>query len=90
MTLRDDLIKAKALIDTPEKWLQGALKRNGCFCAMGAGLETRNDEVLFALQHHLPNPAWDTIPGFNDAPTTTHADIMALFDRAIAAAGVSP
>jgi hypothetical protein len=40
-----------------------------------------------ALTRHLPDEfrrRWG-LGMFNDAPTTTHADIMALFDRAIAA-----
>lgn len=49
MTVREHLIAAKALIDTPEKWAQGELARDAnndpvsmfsekavCFCAMGA------------------------------------------------------
>jgi hypothetical protein len=48
------------------------------------------------LKEALPQP-WGVLkhPGyavgeFNDHPTTTHADIMALFDRAIAAQPVQP
>ena len=30
-------------------------------------------------------PTAESIPDYNNAPTTTHADLMAWFDRAIAA-----
>jgi hypothetical protein len=62
-----------------------------CFCALGAigarenGPDYYSDEVFNALRLALPNPYEETAT-FNDAPETTHADIMALFDRAIAAA----
>lgn len=88
MTLADDLRAARALIDSPEKWLKNELRRDGCFCAMGAGLEVKNGAVLLAIQGQLPDP-YSTIPAYNDLPTTTHADIMALFDRAITDAETS-
>lgn len=45
----------------------------------GAVIDTRgdNDEVL---------SFWTRIADFNDAPTTSHADVMAIFDRALALA----
>jgi len=98
MSVRDDLIAARALIDTPEKWHRGSMASfdGKCLCAMGA---IRN--VLRAqgythwisrtplyqnLRAALPR-GFNQVPTFNDDPSTTHADIMALFDRAIAAAG---
>lgn len=33
---------------------------------------------------------YEDISGFNDAPITTHADVLALFDRAIEAAKKDP
>ena len=39
----------------------------------------------------MPKPPNDeAIVDFNDCASTTHPDIMALFDRAIAAASVIP
>jgi hypothetical protein len=35
------------------------------------------------LGRQLP-PGWHRVADYNDASTTTHADILALFDRAIA------
>ena len=40
--------------------------------------------ALLALRAALP-PSIAWIPDYNDDPKTTHADILALFDRAIAA-----
>lgn len=102
-TLKDDLIAAKALIDTPEKWGKG----NGTFlfgqvpshqnCAMtacgrvavDAGRDDDYPPMHAALNSALPSE-FRSVWSFNDAIKTTHADIMALFDRAIAAADPSP
>jgi len=99
MTLSDDLRAAKGLIDTPEKWLKGNLadKGNTCFCTFGAaqfgpqrkwskGVDTA---ATLALVDALPEPFRSGVATkhrlavFNDHPSTTHADIMALFNRAI-------
>jgi hypothetical protein len=95
--LKDDLIAAKALIDTPEKWLKDAADDFEACCALraiervhGTGFSSYSKHPEYAaLQDALP-PEWvrdnpDRPVGvYNDHPTTTHADIMALFDRAIA------
>lgn len=98
MTLHDDLVAAKALIDAPEKWGQGEYETSpGCYCALGAVAKATGVDpapwnvevgVLYdALKAALPPKAARlSVVDFNDAPETTHADIMALFDRAIAAA----
>lgn len=73
-----------------------------CFCALGALGEEDEDvlehpEAVAFLRHALPQDwlrtskygAMDNgspIAEFNDSCRTTHADIMALFDRAIALA----
>lgn len=107
MSLADDLRKAKALIDTPEKWGKGRFfdPETRCFCALGAAREGaggdvsimgmppdgygRYQDVHLALYAALP-VGFISVPRFNDAPSTTHADIMALFQRAIDAAESSP
>jgi hypothetical protein len=97
MTLVDDLKAAKALIDTPEKWAKGAwLHDDGTRCAEGACIATtggRTWSPLFDnLIAQLP-PEWiatgNPIVRFNDDDATTRADVLALFDRAIAAAEAS-
>lgn len=110
-TLRDDLIAAKALIDTPEKLGKGMrsffdaperVDRGLPVCAAGACAAVvgstsggeRYSRMHLALVGALPpGVKWPeeespgaALPYFNDDPDTTHADIMALFDRAIASA----
>jgi hypothetical protein len=96
-SVKENLIAARALIDTPEKWIKGTFSNdNGCFCALGAvdkalGLPMGDDggKTEQALYEALP-PFVSGVADFNDAPTTFHADIMALFDRAIAAQEPTP
>lgn len=92
MTLHDDLVAAKALIDTPEKWGKGNYDKDGCMCAMGALMAVTaasswaviGTPIHVALTQALPDGQFAVVP-FNDEDETTHADVMALFDRAIAA-----
>lgn len=101
-TLKDNLIAAKALIDTPEKWGKEDYEpRAGCYCMAGAifaakgeGFNPREetsspeakaiDAALDELYDGLS--PWRSYVEYNDDPETTHADIMALFDHAIAVA----
>jgi len=91
---------ARALIDTPEKWTKEACVRDAagysvhnkdddavCFCIVGAlhrGSAPAYVDNL--LRHELPPEHVGSLYVFNDDPATTHADVMALFDRAIARA----
>lgn len=87
-TLKENLIAAKALIDKPKKWVKGAFHQGECRCAVGAIGDILDEEgrmpALNAVRACLPE-GFSALMDFNDAPGTTHADIMALFDRAIAA-----
>lgn len=94
--LADDLRAAKALIDTPEKWgkgdgLRGPSKPKRCAIhAVAHGVDLgREDAMVDALTAALPE-GWQggllPIAEYNDDPSTTHADVLALFDRAIATA----
>lgn len=62
-----------------------------CWCAAGgiyADHRTKNshEAAVTALERELPPGDWDgNIIAYNDLPTTTQADVLALFDRAIAA-----
>lgn len=100
--LRDDLIAARALIDTPDKWTQHTYARNPhgeitfpeegdaiCFCGQGAVfrvLGNSNSDRLDAALEALNQAAGCYFVKLNDDPATTHADVLAVFDRAIAAA----
>lgn len=107
MSVKSDLIAAKSLIDTPDKWGRGmdsfengycAAKGNdpiGPLCAAGACSavnmlrmweQPNYQELLQQLHRALPVAVAAGVADFNDLPTTTHADVMALFDRAIKAA----
>lgn len=86
------LMEARKLIDTEEKWTQdkheiGAGQR---FCILSAiGKAANYDaptgrDAVSAVKASLPHPfRWPHY--FNDAPSTTHADVMAVFDKAIQA-----
>lgn len=102
-TVKENLIAARTLIDTSEKWGKGTgpVPPFGRFCAESACAEVSlkaNDHGLKlrlwrALENSLPEP-WKTecakghlsVHHFNDDPTTSHTDIMGLYDRAIEAA----
>jgi hypothetical protein len=100
MSLADDLRSARSLIDTPDKWTKPPIP--GRFCAVeaaetaecgGIGFRLgRLDELATyrALKAALPDEggwkARGSVGAYNDYHRTTHADIMALFDRAIEAA----
>lgn len=95
MTVKDNLIAAKALIDTPEKWAKGSMIIGDRLCVVGAiGVARKWDAQAFetpeyaALDRSLPaiNLTGYRVSRYNDHPNTTHDDIMALLDRAIEAA----
>lgn len=94
MTVRDDLVAARALIDTPEKWARGSGRPDGKMCAMNAVAEHHNLQIgrldhptYVALTLALPSD-WTSTNGRNSVgrynDTHDHADVMSLFDRAIA------
>jgi hypothetical protein len=102
MSVRDELIAAKALIDAPHKWCkdEGYVWRgfNLPFAAKPSVQIDIKHCALFALNAvhasrsthraalmQVPR-AFGSVNEFNDDPRTTHADIMAMFDRAIEAA----
>lgn len=93
-SIKENLIAAKALIADPMNWGQGPDR--DCFCILDAADDVSGKYGdLFAadlLGEFLP-PGYEPDPSnwnhpvaqFNDDPATTHADIMAVYDRAIAA-----
>lgn len=100
-SVKETLVEARKLIEEEKNWVKGAYKREGIFprsplfCAVGTLREIDGEyEGLArkalgqALQGNGPTGnGWYSVPRFNDHPNTTHADILALFDRAIAAQG---
>lgn len=87
MDTKDTLINARKLIERPENWCQGAFFSNDAQCASGAIARAMNVSVHKAVM----SPAYVAIEKvvgcvaeFND--TVSHAEILAAFDKAIAAA----
>lgn len=103
MSVKDDLIAARALIDTPEKWgritrfdiAEGKVSANAAI-KMVAENDYLKHSPIFAERYREMHrmiervaPALDSpfvLATYNNDPDTTHADILALFDRAIEAA----
>jgi hypothetical protein len=120
---RELLARARALIERPERWTQGAMARGAggeavaatspraCrWCAYGAlwhaswqleheaggayGRVCRRAEqhATMALAHAVPPDMdpdarprdYEAVVEYNDTVTTTHADILALYERALA------
>ena len=93
MTPKEVLIAAKALIDTPDKWLRGKASADGAYCAWGAVIQVGTQLTMYdaceLLASVVPQSRRrpdvnSTIWSYNDSHT--HGAIMRLFDRAIEAA----
>jgi hypothetical protein len=96
MSLQSDLIEVRRVLATPEKWVKGRYTNgDGCYCILGAGKyvtgkgdggQEFKNALIAALPQNAPEDARFFPHVFNDADTTTHADILAWLDRAIKAA----
>lgn len=97
MKTLDVLKAAKQLISTPERWTAGSYARDksgvpvlsvstkaACWCAIGACAAVEPDVLTGAFEALKSVVPGNSISKFNDHPSTTHADVMAAFDRAIA------
>lgn len=87
ITSADRLRRARALIDTPDKWCQGRYhKPTGRHCSLGAMNKAMGrgksdgfaERALYAAAAEMGD---GSVVLYND--THTHAEVMALFDRAI-------
>ncbi len=95
MSAREDLLAARALIDTPEKWLKGEDHCRGSYCLTGAlekvvgwtgpfcpvEAHLRFDAAISLLREHTD--FGDRVFKWNDRPETTHADVLAAIDLAV-------
>ncbi len=90
------LREARALIENPEDWTKGAYHANGCWCAVGAVMEVTNEWELHRaatealdnarrVQKSKYNAPRERVIAYNDNSKTKHHNVLALFDRAIAA-----
>ena len=97
MKVSELLREAKKLIDQPEKWTKGAFHAGQAHCAIGAlqlmGSRPTPRLLVFSLEFYQAlsflnkaTPLGKSPVVFNDLPSTTHADIMKLYDDAVAAA----
>jgi len=98
-TAHEALVAARELIADERNWIKEDYNRvvdgRQCYCADGALLAARRapllEEDFLDLPYSLARRALSsaspigTIIDYNDAPETTHADVLAMFDRAIAA-----
>lgn len=95
MSKEGNLIRtAKKLIIDPENWTQKGVyvDNKGCICAQGA-LNRAHIKLCYSVRIHdnccfLMNKAvkkrvlYKYLTGYNDDPSTSHEDIMSLFDEA--------
>lgn len=86
--IREQLIAAKALIDVPSRWCQGQYERDGRMCASMA-LQVATHTSCYDI---MDNEAYEALRKVMDVPEVctfndrhTHAQVMAAFDKAIAA-----
>jgi hypothetical protein len=83
------LIEARALLSDPARWCKESRYEGSAMCTWGAISrisgkwdDPETEGLLSDVAIELNPECWGYIE-FNDAPSTTHADVMALFDRAI-------
>lgn len=102
MTPKEILIAARAKIEAPERWIRNAIaisahgdpvpprsNRARCWCIEGAirCVAPSDIQVTGAMALFATIVGDTNVPAWNDAPTRTHAEVLAAFDRAIAASG---
>lgn len=85
MKVSEVLRAARGRIDTPDKWCQGNYADgDGRLCALGALMVDTNPPEALRLLYRAADAAGSTVASIND--TRTHADVLALYDAAIALA----
>jgi hypothetical protein len=93
------LIRARMLVSKPERWCKGSSARSKhgkivelgtpyaySHCARGAILSVSGSSSEGYEAIGLINTEGEGLVNFNDNETTTHADVLDAFDRAIAGA----
>lgn len=90
----DNWVKGVAARDSESNEVETDSARATCFCTVGALHKSllvagkgENVELYMEARSQLIRHRPDNSAGlvyFNDAPTTTHADVLGMFDRAIA------
>jgi hypothetical protein len=94
MTLANDLRTVRKLIETPDKWVRlHNTKKIGVYSLYSAIIQGSRDThktiglivQFIECKNRLDHPV-RKIAAYSRAKTTTHADIIALLDKVIAAA----
>jgi hypothetical protein len=84
---------AQDLIRDPKDWIKDHYSEGGCYCTAGAirAVVNRNEDPIpafHALARAIEDPdrrsSEGTIIWWNDQDERTHAEVMALFDKALA------
>jgi len=89
------------LLAKPERWCKNAMRRIDfetgevvACCLWGGANDVRIDPLgnmpllAKAIAQEFPETRWPSVPEFNDASTTTHADILRVarrFDKLVKA-----
>jgi len=85
MKAHDVLVKARALIADPERWIKKTMKDDeGRMCMVQAikevdAIGVGGVDAIMALERYTQMPP----SKFNDLDKTTHADVIRIFDQAI-------
>ena len=85
--LDEGMVRVRALLDREDRWCKGALHTSeGRHCLIGAMEATRAERllrpaILRAISEHTGR-YYLRIECFNDKKSTTHADVIAVLDRA--------
>lgn len=80
------LKEARHRIRIPQLWCKETIQTRGRRCMIGAFPTLKQNiwmDVQRLLIEHIPS-RYNAIQHFNDAPETRHADVLAVFDAAIA------
>ena len=91
-----DWIQGRFAVSSLQNKVKPTSRRASCWCALGAiAAITRedpndvNDELYWLLCRAMGLPDNEiAVAAWNDAPGRTHAEVLAVFDRAIEAASI--
>lgn len=81
------LIEARKLIESPKHWCQGKLHYGGAHCSIGA-IDRVTHGAYFgspAIVALVTAIGFPLISVWNDHPRRKHSEVLAAFDKAIAA-----
>jgi len=89
------LLQMREMLAKPGGWCQGAAYRDGANCLVQAVVRAATTpELAFEVQNRLKSAlprfwwgrfTYNGLIAYNDRPSTTQADVVALIDRAIGA-----